>query len=79
MAVLFDAVVIEAIVFARPLRSADPAFGAELGREKFICEGEGIGEESELTDCVLEVMGTVRLFKDDSDGSLAVPLVVCCS
>lgn len=59
-------------VFDRPLKRVEPVEGAArgevaLGNENEGREGERLGEESELYDCDLDEMGTVRLCKFGSD------------
>ncbi len=62
----------DANVFARPLSNVDP--GGEAANEIFDdgkgaseIEGEMGVEESELYDCDLDVIGTIRLFSFPSD------------
>lgn len=57
-------------VFARPLNNADPeadedggGFMAPGGNEDW--DGDMLDDVSELNDCDLEVMGTVRLMISD--------------
>ena len=67
-----DDVVRDARVFARPLNKVDP--GGEAVKDMFEdgnggseVEGEMGFEESELYDCDLDEMGTIRLFSFPSD------------
>ena len=63
----FDEVVREARVFARPLKSATPddddeAGAGTLGADtpNVVLPGDRLDDESELRDCDLDVIGTVR-------------------
>ncbi len=69
--VLFE-VVRAASVFARPRNNAVPEFedGAEVAMApcgNVVCDGDILDEVSELKDCDLEAMGTVKLLKLVSD------------
>lgn len=59
-------------VFERPLKSVEPDEGAArgdvaAGNENEGPEGEGLEEESELYDCDLDEIGTVKLSTCGSD------------
>lgn len=67
-----DEVVRAANVFERPLKSVEPEEGAArgdvaVGNENEGAKGERLDEESELYECDLDEMGTVKLCRLGSD------------
>ena len=67
-----EEVVRAANVFDRPLKSVEPDEGAAIGdvaagNENEGRDGERLEEESELYDCDLDEIGTVKLCRFGSD------------
>lgn len=66
-------------VFERPRKSVEPEEGAAtgdvaVGNENKGPEGERLEEESELYECDLDEMGTVKLCRVDSDSLVWEPV-----